>query len=372
MTTALFFTYGMSARTWKEKGLLDREKLLYEKLLQKNAADKIYWFTYGADDKPIEGELNEGIEIIPAPKIFTSRIGIFIYSFFLPIIHRALINNVDILKTNQMYGSWTAVIARILFRKRLIVRTGYTWSIFAGKTNSSRIKKYIIKTIERFAYLFADAIAVSSANDLDYLKNHFTFKARPEIIPNYIDTNIFHPVSMQKKPDSLCFVGRLDKQKNLLALLEALTGLPYTLSIIGSGSQKEALAEYAKANNIKVDFHGNIPNHELPGVLCGHELFILPSFYEGLPKALLEAMSCGLPCIGTKVEGTREILLHKDNGYLCSPDPESIRSAIIEVFEDSLLRKNLGLNARATIEANFSIERVVEKEAKIYRECLTQ
>ncbi len=85
-----------------------------------------------------------------------------------------------------------------------------------------------------------------------------------------------------------------------------------------------------------------------------------------MPKALLEAMACGLPCIGSNVEGIREIIKHKENGYLCETDAESIRQAILEVLEDGALRKNIGQNARRTIIDNFSLKKGLEKEVALY------
>jgi len=74
-----------------------------------------------------------------------------------------------------------------------------------------------------------------------------------------------------------------------------------------------------------------------------------------------------LPCIGTNVEGIKEILKHKENGYLCETNANSIRKAIIEVSEDESLRRKIGQNARETILENFSLEKILEKEIRIYQ-----
>ena len=136
---------------------------------------------------------------------------------------------------------------------------------------------------------------------------------------------LFRSLNEEKKKKSICFVGRLSEQKNLFSLVEATVGTQCTLTIIGSGNQKEDLEKYAKEKGIKAEFIGNIPNNELPKILNQYEIFLLPSLYEGMPKALLEAMACGLPCIGTYVEGIREIIKHKENGYLCTTDRKSTR-----------------------------------------------
>ncbi|HEC93684.1 MAG TPA: glycosyltransferase, partial [Candidatus Atribacteria bacterium] len=116
-----------------------------------------------------------------------------------------------------------------------------------------------------------------------------------------------------------------------------------------------------------VEFGGSIPNKDLPIELNKSEIFILPSFFEGNPKALLEAMSCGLACIGTDVEGIREVIKHKENGYLCKTDPKSIKEAILEILNDRELETKISQNARKAILENFSLEKILEKEIKIYQ-----
>ncbi|MGR3292441.1 MAG: glycosyltransferase family 4 protein [Candidatus Scalindua sp.] len=373
MKLALFFTRGVSLEQWVVSGLFDREKLIYERHIADGTLSQVHWFTYGHRDAAVaerlytDEKLDPKIIVWPMPKCFAlPKVGSWLYSFLLPLVHRHVIAEVDILKTNQMSGSWAAVIAKILYRKKLVVRTGYTWSMFAFRINPKGFKRVIIRIIERIAYLFSDEIIVSSCNDTEYLKKNYTFKKNIVVIPNYIDTDVFKPLNMQKVVNSICFIGRLNKQKNLFSLLEAMVGLPYKLTIIGSGDNKESLEKYAKEKGIKVVFLNNIPNSELPEILNQNEVFILPSFYEGTPKALLEAMACGLSCIGSNVEGIREVIKHKENGYLCETDAESIRQAILEVLEDRTLQENIGQNARRTILDDFSLEKCLEKEIALY------
>src|SRR3972149_402807 len=72
----------------------------------------------------------------------------------------------------------------------------------------------------------------------------------------------------------------------------------------------------SKAAAASVRFMGSISNEELPPVLNRYRFFALPSVREGMPKALIEAMACGLVCIGTDVEGINEIIRDGENGFL--------------------------------------------------------
>lgn len=98
--------------------------------------------------------------------------------------------------------------------------------------------------------------------------------------------------------------------------------------LIGDGDNRSHLEKLAIENRSKVTFAGVMMQNQIPFELNRSMAFILPSFYEGHPKALIEAMACGLPVIGTNVPGVRELIVHGKTGLLCSPDSDSIRNAI--------------------------------------------
>jgi glycosyltransferase involved in cell wall biosynthesis len=87
-----------------------------------------------------------------------------------------------------------------------------------------------------------------------------------------------------------------------------------------------------------------------------------------MPKALLEAMACGLPCIGTNVAGIKEIIIHRENGYLCETTAASIKEAILEIMNNHMLQERIGRNARIMVVEKFALETVLKNEIKIYEE----
>jgi len=362
---ALFFTTGVSLKTWHDIGMIDREVAIYNELSK--YFKRIYFFTYGGDeDLEFISYLADNIKVIPQKYVSSN----LLYSLLIPFIHRNILEDVHILKTNQMWGVWSAVLTKFIYKTKLVVRTGYMLSIHFAKRNPKSKRKWVIKTIERLAYKLANGIITTSQTNFEYVRKNYHPRGTHVLIPNYVETNVFKPMNVAKQKGSLCFIGRLTQQKNLLALLEALESLPYMLDIIGSGEQVEQLKEFARKNQVKVGFLGNIPNHKLPEILNQHELFILPSLWEGMPKTLLEAMSCGLPIIGTNIAGIREVIDHGKNGILCDTDSGSIREAIASLMEDEGSRKRIGLNARKTIEERFSLEKLAEEELKFYIELL--
>ena len=157
-----------------------------------------------------------------------------------------------------------------------------------------------------------------------------------KVIPNYIDTDSFKPLDLEKERGRIIFVGRLEREKNLFSLIEAIRDLSVKLVIFGSGSLKEELEEFAKEKGANVEFKGNIANEKLPEELNKSEIFVLPSFYEGCPKVLLEAIS--------------------------------IKKAILEALNDKELQRKISQNARKTILNEFSFEKILGRELRIYED----
>lgn len=360
----LFFTVGVSLKTWYDIGMIDREVALYNELSKH--FKHIYFFTYGdKEDLKYKIYLNDNVTVVPKKYISNN----ILYSCLIPFIHHKILNDADILKTNQMIGSWSAVLSKLTYGKKLIVRTGYMASINLVK-KINPLKKRVYKNIEYVAYKFADGIITSSPTNVDYVNQNYKPSGIHILIPNFIETDIFKPLKGIKKKNSICFIGRLNEEKNLFSLLEALSGLPYELSIIGSGSILNDLKIFAQNMVVTVNFFGNIPNHELPTILNQHNIFILPSVYENMPKTLLEAMACGMPVIGTDVKGINEVIEDGKNGILCNKDSDSIRKAILTLMEDENRKEMLGKNARMTIVENYSLDKLIDKELKLMAELI--
>ena len=356
----LFFTIGISLKTWEKVGHLEREIKPYNLLAK--YFDKIYFITYGKprEEKKFKSLLADNIEILPQKFSFLPS---WFYAFIAPFLFKKELKKAEIYKTNQMKSVIPALLAKIFYKKKLLLRCGYEWLAFVEKRDVSLWKKKIIFLLEKIAYKKADKIILTSNEAREFVIKRFgVLPEKIIVLPNYIDTNLFKPLKIKKETNRIIFIGRLEKQKNLFNLVRAIGGLPFKLVLIGSGSLKENLKRFAREQKANLEFKNNIPNKDLPYELNKSEIFILPSFYEGCPKALLEAMSCGLPCIGTDVEGIREIMKHKENGYLCKIDASSIREAILRLSKDKALREKLANNARRTILENFSLEKILEKE----------
>jgi glycosyltransferase involved in cell wall biosynthesis len=98
------------------------------------------------------------------------------------------------------------------------------------------------------------------------------------------------------------------------------------------------------------------------------QAYIQTSFYEGHPKSVVEAMSCGLPVIGSRVRGIEHVLDHGNTGWLSGTDADEIGQALERVMGDDALRQKLGNNAREYVLENYALPHIVERELQIIQE----
>jgi glycosyltransferase involved in cell wall biosynthesis len=366
----LFFSRGVSLKEWLDTGLLDREKALYERHLQDGVLTHVCWLTYGAGDAKLahtlrhEGRLHPGIEVVAPPLWLTNRKwGIWAYSLLMPLLHRKSISNAGILRTNQMDGSWSAILCRACFGLPLILRTGYTMSRFELlKANPSRWRLAFWTQIERFAYRHCDVALVSSSHDKTYVEQRYGVDSRHiHLLRNYIDTSLFKPMmSTDRHLRRLIFVGRLSKQKNVENLIRATAQLGIGLDLYGDGELKQALSMLASQVKADVCFKGPVPNAALPAILSGYRYFVLPSLYEGMPKTLLEAMACGLICVGTDVEGINEVISHGTNGFLANGTDEHALVTSLQKAMSFDQPEKISVEAVKTIRTTYSLDAICD------------
>jgi glycosyltransferase involved in cell wall biosynthesis len=190
------------------------------------------------------------------------------------------------------------------------------------------------------------------------------------MIPNSVDTECFRPLEVEKKKKSIIFVGRFVPQKNLYALLRAVEKLDCSMTLVGDGPLRKELISFAARKKIVLEYHQQIPNEGLPLLLNQHDIFVLPSLYEGMPKALLEGMACGLCAVAARIDGVTDVIRDRVNGRLCSTRYDSIREVLRELLRAPELVKRYGKEACLSIERRFKLERIVEQEVEFYKNVL--
>ena len=113
-------------------------------------------------------------------------------------------------------------------------------------------------------------------------------------------------------------------------------------------------------NKIRLRIIERVSNPEIPNLLKKADIFVITSKYEGLPQAVIEAFSCGLPVIGTNVRGINDIVRHNYNGILCDEDPEEIAKAIKSLITDKEKYTKLRKNAIKSAEV-YHFDKIMDK-----------
>src|SRR3569833_614971 len=173
---------------------------------------------------------------------------------------------------------------------------------------------------------------------------------------------------------TLLFLGHLLPEKGVYELVEAFAQLaqrfPGLKLVLGGVGQTDTVRELASRLGVgqRVELPGWLGPESKNAALAGSTIFLLPSYHEGMPMALLEAMSWGVPVIATPVGGIPQIVKHEANGLLIPPaDVGALTTAIARLLEDPALRIRLGHAARTTIVSGFSLEDAMRKLDNIYR-----
>ena len=354
----LFFTKGMSLVGWDNVGLLGREVALYFGLIEKGI--RVSFITYGnREDLKYSGEL-------PGIKILCNKWGMpaKLYTKYIHIIHRKHLKSCNIIKTNQMSGADIALKSAKGFKKPLINRMGYMWSDFVKQEagNFNIIEKY-----EYNIFLKSDKIVVTTKEMYqNVVRRDKQLKNKISIIPNYVNTDLFEPVVENKKEFDVLFIGRITHQKNVQGLLEALKDLNIKALIIGDGDLKKGLIEQYGDLDGRVVWQDAIPHNDLPNIMNRCLIYILPSFYEGHPKTLIEAMSAGMTVIGSDSPGIQNIIENGVNGVVCKTDANSIRNTINDLLKNPELCKSLGKYAYKYVLENNSLDKILDLEYQMY------
>jgi len=358
-------TEGVTLEAWDKAGILTREMEPYNILAEH--FNKIYIFTHGGEtETKYEKHFKPNIEIIFNPTKFKGGL----YSFLLPFIHGKTVKRCRFFKTNQMLGSQALITIKLFVNRKakIISRVGHHLSFV--KKRKKRKWEYLKALLLEFAvYRLCDKALVTSREMKDAIARNYKIKRdKITVIANYINTDTFSPdPEAKKRVNRIIYVGRVIPQKNLPLLAEALAGTGIALDIIGSGGSAERLKKTADDLGVEVNFLAPMTaNEKIPTILNEYEIFVLPSKWEGMPKALLEAMSCALACVGVNTSGTKEVIRHGENGLLAEANADSLRKNILKLAENEKLRRKLGNAARKFVLDNYSLSREIKKEIKIY------
>lgn len=189
----------------------------------------------------------------------------------------------------------------------------------------------------------------------------------------------FEPVCHHGVGNRLLYVGRLAATKGLPILLESMTVLQtlfpdLVLTIVGDGSDKLLLQELVEEMELQqsIKFVGYQSQSKVREYMQHTDVLVLPSFAEGIPVVLMEAMAAAVPVVATRIAGIGELVEHGASGYLVPPgDEDSLTKAIENLLRDDQLRTAFGRVGRTTIEKEFNVDIEVARLHDVMKNSLT-
>ncbi len=219
-------------------------------------------------------------------------------------LHRE--NHFNLMTVQEFPPFYNGIAAMIL---HVITRVPYILEIHhvPGYPKAANLKESIYKLMTRIFIRFdvAKAVAVRVVNQTqmpDFLKKSGVPRNKIVYIPSlYIDPEVFRPTGANKEYD-LIFVGRLESNKGINLFLAAAEELNAKAIIVGPGSLKSQVADEIKARNLNIKLHGWAKDSsEVAELLNKSKILVMPSYNEGGPRVVAEAMACGVPVLATPV-----------------------------------------------------------------------
>lgn len=257
----------------------------------------------------------------------------------------------------------------------LIKALGIKFRLVVSERNTSQDLSYIEKT-KFYLYRYADSIVTNSYTQERFINNNFPIWGyKTKVITNFVDTDLFHPLHKEKREKlRILVVGRVSRQKNVLAFLQAVhilkrNGISFSVDWYGrvdddTFKQSKRLIDTHLLDDV-FSFHK--PTIDIVSEYQQSDIFCLPSLYEGFPNVICEAMSCGLPILCSNVCDNSLVVKDGENGFLF--DPSNIEEmankmmTMLRMPED--IRHEMGNYNRLMAETYFSRKSFVEKYIKL-------
>lgn len=317
-------------------------------------------------------ELINGVPVYRMPSHRSPKIATFMFQAF-SIFHLARFKP-DVIHAHGSYSAaLIGIAAKRLTQTRLVVKilSGQEITLLHSKFLGGQRWKKILKHTDAF-------ITISQQID-DSLIQAKVEDRRRWMIPNGVDLRRFRPIAQEEKKalrrqlglpeDRLVVVysGRLHHVKGADVLIKAWQRCPNRpqetqLVMLGTGPMEKELRELAGEN---VTFKGAI--FDVSPYLQAADIFVLPSQWEGLSNALLEAMACGLPVIASDCQGNKELIRQDETGFLFPVGDEAQLSRVLTHLMDHLEDgQRPGQNARRWVEENRPLESTINGLLELY------
>lgn len=265
-------------------------------------------------------------------------------------------------------------------------------TLYTNETPGTRIKRRLVETATGYALRHAQVVVFQNHDDQRYfLERGLCRPEQTRLIPGSgVDIHEFSPerfppdrrrelrarLGLPQDALVVLMVSRLIVPKGVYEFLETARRLRGQAVFVLIGETDPGNPDPLKTEEIKDLKHNGIVRmpgwqENIPEWLAVADIYVLPSYREGLPRTVLEAMAMGLPIITTDVPGCRETVLLGENGLLVPPrDINALAQALLTLIKDPKLRKQMGRRSRELAVQRFSLEYVIKEHLELYQEVI--
>ena len=290
----------------------------------------------------------------------------------------------DILHThNPKPGVYGRILGR-LAGVPIVVNTVH--GLYAAP-DSSLLKKTVVYGLEAVAARFSDLELVQSPEDVELLSRYrITPESKLRLLGNGVDLRRFQPESavlagravraefgIPEDELVIGFVGRLVAEKGMAELIEMAERLRVRARVLVAGPPDPEKGDAVgvelqqRAREAGIEFIGM--RTDIEAFYGALDVFVLPSYREGFPRAAMEAAASGLPVVASDIRGCRQVVDHGVNGFLVPVrDGKALADAVIELLDDHELRSRMGAASAEKARAEFDEDKVVNIVMTSYRQ----
>ena len=255
------------------------------------------------------------------------------------------------------------------------VLTQYHFAQIREYESGNRVHRWCYKQLLRVS----DEVLVLGPNSEKWVRGMAGVEKSVRVVGNCADT-VDCIEQTESSTARFLFAGRLDRQKGIYDLLDALaslaaSGVEFSADIAGDG-ELDRVSELVRQNSWlrgRVNVLGWRSEEEIQDLLTESWALVLPSYSEGMPLVVLEAMGCGRAVVATRVNEVEEVVLHEETGLLVEPgDIEGIRAAMERLAGDRSLTEKMGRRGWEHLRHEFTEQKMMDKLSAAWRSVCTR
>lgn len=281
-----------------------------------------------------------------------------------------------------------SLVARFAAAAAGVPKVAYTAHGFYFHDNMPALLRFVFIAAEWLAGRCTDVLMTQSAEDADSARRYRLCRGTIEVIGNGVDLQAFHPpaesneesrVNVRRELGAgpadrvIVTIGRLVKEKGFAELFQAMRHVEAKLWVIGerlpseySGALAPMLKEIANDPDLRARISLLGRRDDVPALLSAADVFVLPSYREGMPRSIIEAMASGLPVVATNIRGCREEVVDGETGLLVPVrDARALATALNRLVDDPALRKRMGRAGHRRAQALFDETQVLNRQLAV-------